>query len=72
MKIVKIAVGALAALWGLGILLKLLFRIPVLLQSPTAASYVLGALAGLIVTGLIAFLCFKSAFAPGNSPKLPR
>ncbi len=62
MKIIKIIVGSLAALWGLGILLKLLRTLPLIFNSEFGVSRLLGAVAGLIIAGLICYVCFNSAF----------
>lgn len=62
MKIIKIIVGSLVALWFLGILLKLLRSLPFIFGSEFGVSRLLGAVAGLIISGLICYVCFKSAF----------
>ncbi len=62
MKIIKVIVGGLAALWGLGILLKLLRNLPFIFSSEFGVSRLLGGIAGLIIAGLICYVCFKGAF----------
>ena len=62
MKIIKIIFGGLAALWGLGILVKMLRSLPFLFNNDLGVSRLLGAVAGMIIAGIICFACFKSAF----------
>ena len=62
MRTVKIVIGSLAALWGLGILLKLLRTLPLVFSSPLGVSRLLGAVAGMIIAGVICYSCFKGAF----------
>ena len=62
MKISKIIIGGLAALWFLGILLKLLRTLPLIFHNEFGVSRLLGAFAGLIISGLLCYICFKSAF----------
>ncbi len=61
MKILEIIVGALAAFWFLGILLKLLRSSPFIFGNEFGVSRLLGALARLIISGLICYVCFKGA-----------
>ena len=74
MKIIKIIGGTLAALWWLGILLKLMRSLPYVFGGELGVSRLLGAVAGLIISGLICYACFKGAFKrdanPPNSPQL--
>ncbi len=73
MKIIKIIVGGLAAFWFLGILLKLLRSLPFIFNSEFGMSRLLGAVAGLIISGLICYLCFKGVFGRGaNTPNPPQ
>jgi hypothetical protein len=62
MKIIKILLGSLAALWGLGILLKLLRNLPFIFSNSLGVSRLLGAVAGMIIAGLICYVCFKDVF----------
>ena len=62
MKAIKVIMGSLAALWGLGILLKLLRSLPLVFNSPLGVSRLLGAIAGMLIAGVICYVCFKSAF----------
>jgi len=71
MRIIKIIVGSLAALWALGILLKLIRNFPVLFNDGLGPSRLLGALAGLIIMGLISYVCFKGAFGANTNKTNP-
>ena len=73
MKVVKIIFGSLAALWGLGILLKLLRSLPLIFNNDLGVSRLLGAVAGMIIAGVICYACFKSAFKKDtNTPNQPQ
>lgn len=62
MKYLKIIFGSLAVLWGLGIFLKLLRNLPALFSNDLGVSRLLGAVAGMIIAGLISYKCFSGAF----------
>ncbi len=73
MKIIKIIGGSLAALWGLGILIKLLRTLPLIFNGDLGFSRLLGAVAGLIIAAVISYACFKSAFkADADTPNQPQ
>ncbi len=62
MRIVRILVAILAALWSFGCLLKVPGSIAMLGQSNLATSRLLGSVVGLIVGAGISVLLFRSAF----------
>jgi hypothetical protein len=66
MKILKIFLGSLAGLWCLGIFLKLLRTLPLILGSLLGSSRLLGAVAGIILTGVLCCSCFRGAFKPAT------
>ena len=81
MKVVKIILGGLAALWALGCLTEILVKTIPNAGGPLFVSQLMGGLAGVALGSALSIACFKSAFkkpgdtknnTSGSSPNLPR
>ncbi len=61
MKIIKILIGVLAALWALALVPKLLAGISHS-GAPFAFSYIMGSVVGILIASAISIALFRSAF----------